>query len=305
MTSNTLDADSIRDRIHHFGKAGVRCDANEDLRISRLCEVGKDFLRRRCTELVVSAARRHLLFTYSADGTPLRTTGTVRGVLAGTQRVVRRGGKGEELLIQRGYVLTHNASGALVSAPLLREALPLSAGKGSWNVFTAATRFFPHLRQIGHESICIHHGCFDRALHSAMTRKLAQRQALYYDEVMGPASGVPQGTRRILEWSDWYVQTPCAAHDCQNSLKWGMNDCVVNIADVMKRLYIVLASCRNSYSLFYSNLHSFLRESFIFTDEGIPSTGHLVELWGSLGRLSGSLRLVCPDVSLFSLLQHH
>ena len=62
---------------------------------------------------------------------------------------------------------------------------------------------------------------------------------------------------------DLYVHTACAAHDCQNALKWGVLDAVTDTQEVFKNL-ITLASLRNSYNLLFTRLHGFLRDRLRF-----------------------------------------
>ena len=98
----------------------------------------KAMLLQQARSLVTSANRRPMLYCNGADGTPIRLTGTFMSSFDGNI-VERRGGDGQELLIQRGYIVTRDGIGELTSAAIVRDFVPLSAGKGSSNCFTAAT----------------------------------------------------------------------------------------------------------------------------------------------------------------------
>ena len=229
---------------------------------------------------MTSASHRPMLYCYSADGTPIRLTGTFVSSFAG-QSVQRRGGDGHELNIQRGYIVTRDGIGELTSAAIVRDLVPLRAGKGTWNFFSAAARFFPHLRELGAQSITITSTCFDRGLQSSMSRVMAQRQALYYQVKHGEKWLEGDGFREFL--MDWTVSTGCSAHDAQNALKWGMVGVVADTAGALKGLYIGLESLRNGYSLLFSHLRTFLTSSLAFAGEDHPGVDELFTMWTDVG----------------------
>ena len=157
--SLAMEGSSFASLLREWSVAGRPMQANDWQVCGRVAEVAKKFIHGKAKGLVESASRRPLLFTFGSDGTPLRATSTFSSVLSGTTRVVRRGGEGTELLLQRGYIVTRDAQGGLASAPLIRDAVPLTSGKATWQLFSATVDVFPHLRVIGHQSICITHGC--------------------------------------------------------------------------------------------------------------------------------------------------
>ena len=200
-------------------KAGTPIEKHDWRTTGPLVEAAKTLLLDKAKSLVASSYLRPMLYCYGCDGTPIRLTGDFVSSFGGN-RVRRRGGDAHELLIQRGYVVTKDSLGALTSAAILRDLLPLSAGKGSWNVFTAACSFFPHLRELGARSITITSTCFDRALQSSVSRLMAQRQALYYEVKHGGAAAYRgEALQDVL--TDWTVSTGCSAHDAQKCLKMG------------------------------------------------------------------------------------
>ena len=217
--------------LMQWSKAGTAIGTNDWKQTGPIVEAAKSVLLSKAKSLVASARLRPILFCYGCDGTPIRLTGTFVSSFGGAA-VRRRGGDGQELLIQRGYVITKDSLGDLTSAAIIRDLLPLSEGKGSWNCLTAATRFFPHLRELGAQSITITSTCFDRALQSSMSRMLAQRQALYYEVKYGADAYRGDALFEVL--TDWSVATGCSAHDAQNALKWGMVGCVADTAETLK-----------------------------------------------------------------------
>ena len=214
------ESHSFSDALAEWSVAGRPNKFPDYLVFARVAEVLKKHTMCKARELVVSAARRPLLYTYASDGTPLRATATFTSTMGGaaaagsnSNKVQRRGGDGTELLVQRGYIVTHDGVGKIMSAPLLRDAVPLSAGKDHWRMFLAAKDFLPHLRMLGHQNICLTHVAFDRAAYSSLSRVLGQRQAAYYKVNYGDAVGT--GAAFMEQTQDWFLATACAAHDCQ------------------------------------------------------------------------------------------
>ena len=278
--SAAMDGTKFAEELKHWSVAGRPTSDNSWVPVCRLAEVTKAFMWVKAKALVASAARRPLLMTFGSDGTPIRATKTCVAIVCG-ERVVRKGGEGTELLVQRGYIVTHDAFGRLVSAPLVRDPIPLSEGKKVVNIFRAATAFFPHIRQLCHTDIVISHGCFGRGIQSAMGRLLAQRQASFYKLKYGEKRG--QGPALLEELCDWYLTTGCAAHDSQNALKWGMTSCDLDASEALKGIYIAIESLRNSYSLLFSSLSEFLRYKVTFAGHELPTEEELLTMWIDLG----------------------
>ena len=268
--------------------AGIPND-NVDYRVfAKAAEIIKKHVVDKAKGLVASAAHRPILFTYASDGTPVRATGTFTSTLGGSAaagaigaKLKRRGGDPNELLVERGYIVSRDAIGRITSTPLLRDARPLAKGKDHWRMFIAATQFFPHLRMLGHKSICLTHCCFDRMAYSSMSRVLGQRQAAYYQVKYGEQAGV--GLAKNEEDEDWFLHTACAAHDCQNALNWGQTVCVEDAPTAVEGLYIGLSALRNSYTLLFSVLSGFIRDHLQFATHDLPDETTLSTMWGELG----------------------
>ena len=277
---SAMDAPALRQELVNLARPHMCLDNKQEAISARMCEAGKSFLLKKAKALVAAAQNRPLLYSYAADGTPIRSTAYYTAKAPGQKQVVRKGGELNEFLIQRGFIVTHDTVGDLTSAAMMTDATLLSDGKGAWNVYTAATKFFPHLRVLGHAHIAITHGCFDRALHTALAVKLAQRQKHYYALRYGlPLSGSP----KLLELMDWYVQTACSAHDCHNALKWGMVGVEKDTAAMLQSLWGMLASLRNSYSQVHSFLNAFVRQRLEFSDGECAAEESLRQMWQDLG----------------------
>ena len=279
--------------------APVTC-AEHALQFGRVAEVLKRFISTTAREFVVSSAHRPLLYTYASDGTPVRCTTTFRtSMIQGSKvaPVARKGGEGTDMVIERGFLVTHGSRGALISKPLLRDAIPLSYGHGTWKMFTAAKSFLPHLRLLGHRNICITHVCFDRAQFSSLSRVMAQRQAAFYE--VGEWAGT--GRAHLAKQEDWFLATGCAAHDCQNALKWGQHSAVPDPGAAVSGLYIGIESCRNGYNLLWVTLTSFLRESLQFARHALPAEAELWTMWTDIGLAPG----VADELATLGLICEH
>ena len=122
--------------------------------------------------MIEKAQGRPLLFSYGADSTPLPallSKVTQSFEVAGSVHH-RQAGTAVDFLAQIGFLKARTASGDTVIGCLASPPRALSAGKSSWNCFTAQGEFFPHLRRLVPKGIIVQHCAFDRALFSAMER---------------------------------------------------------------------------------------------------------------------------------------
>ena len=138
--------------------------------------------------------------------------------------------------------------------PRAGRAVALGNGKTAWRAYTAAVDFFPLLRQLHHTGVSISHYCFDRALFSALARRMRQRHALQYAVGSSPLDG----RGRLLELTDWVVCTGCASHDCHNALKWAISGFLGDSEAGLKDLFVVIESLRNAYDLLLGHFPAFL-----------------------------------------------
>ena len=98
-----------------------------------------------------------------------------------SQGVDRRGRHYEELLCERGfYKCIHSVSGPRI-AITFGDFRPLGDGKTADNHFRAQCEFMPDLRIGGFTGVIIETVLFDRALKSAVERRLKQNKKWLYD----------------------------------------------------------------------------------------------------------------------------
>lgn len=275
MAASSGGIDDVRSALLVFSRVAKSLVNHEERQVQQLVEVLKHHMRQKVFALLRGACGEAVLYTYSADATPLRCTSTTVLAAAGGQ-VVRKGRNLEELLLQRGLFKTIAPGGEPCMAFLFTDILSLSEGKKAGNVFTAQAKFFPLLRKAGHDGICVQHVCADRALFSPLERLLRQRVEAYYSAGIGPDLG--EG-RRLLALTDWVVGTGCCAHDVQNSLKWALGG-VASPQDVQD-LHIVIEALRNSFSILLERLPEFLTKHIAFCNS---ESLELVEcFWRQLG----------------------
>ena len=154
---------------------------------SKLAAALRVFLRSKADNLVQQSQGQAILYSYCSDATSFRCQTTAQSTGA-VPHVLRRGKVLHELLMQRGFVMSRSSSGEEAVALLLQDPLPLTAGKSAWNMFTAASAFYPLIRNLGHQGIVIQHVCADRAAFSALDRHMRQRQKAFYTQGLGLTS---------------------------------------------------------------------------------------------------------------------
>ena len=252
-----------------------------DREVDKLTEVLKFFTASEARQLVVSAHGRPTLCSYSNDGTPIRTT--TRAVSSGSMgKVVRVGGAGHELLVQRAFFRTRGSTGEWQTAMQVRDPLPLVHGKGADAIFSAAVEFLRTLRQMNHGGIAVQHYSFDRALHTPLVRRFRQHHAHLASAGAGTTTTGANAHHQpaLLEW---LVDTPCANHDVHNALKWGMQTWMSDCS-LMKSVFIVVESIRNGFSLLEDELSRWILGVVDWADdEDLLDPVEAAALWGAVG----------------------
>ena len=226
---------------------------------------------------VKSGSARPALLSYQSDGTPMLTQ--ERYVeRSGPFRTQRVGGAGNELLVQKAYLRTTTAGGDPVVVALLRDPRPLAAGKSAWCLYTAAAELCPLLKEMCHASVSVSHYGFDRAMYSALSRKLLQRHVLYHQTLKADD---PSGVAYLAELLDWPTATACCNHDVQNALKWSLQK-HTDGADGIKDIFVAIESLRNGFSLLHAHLRGFIHARLDF-DGAEFSVDDGFAFWSVLG----------------------
>ena len=272
-----MDVQGLKDTLVWHIRAHTVLSKRDSVTASKLTEVAKACLREKAKHLVTAAKGHALLYSYGSDGTPVLTKKTFVSHLSSGRSLVRKGGQGVEFLIEKAFLKSFSSVGEPMVCCLTRDPRPLAKGKGAWQCFQAAVDFFPMVRTMGHKGIIVNHYGFDRALYSSLQRKMQQRHKLFYQI----QSETDEAAAALGALTEWVVTTPCANHDCQNSLRWGLMSLGPN-EEVLKRLWVVIESQRNGFSLLVGHLESFITEALSFVDEEFEEEV-VVAFWHGLG----------------------
>ena len=167
----------MHELIANYARPTMSLDREEDEEVARLAVILKHSMFAKARRFVEKYSRNPVLMSFSSDGTPMLTVKRFLDMILGKRKAHRQGGKNTELLVQRGFVKTIDASGVQEVCPMLCELVPLDLGKFALHVYSAALRFGPTLRQQGHVGIAINHYVADRALFSALELRFHQRHA--------------------------------------------------------------------------------------------------------------------------------
>jgi len=118
------------------------------------------------------------------------------------------------------------------------------------------------VRGLGRDGIVVMHSCFDRLLQQPLARFLDQNSQLFYHELAKrDATGMSE-LRRLTQWD---ISTGCAAHDCQNALKWSLAPFHEGKED-LSALYIVMEALRNSYTSIVAYVPTFVDQHLVIDD---------------------------------------
>ena len=134
---------SVFDAIMRFGVAGKPLDKHEEREVGRLAEVGKQVMEEAAFDLVKSAQKKPLLFSYCGDGTPLKVKSSFQIAFAEHHKHARSGYTGAELYCQGGFLRTLDDAGEPIVRALLKDPRPMD-GKGALCAFNGLVEFFQH-----------------------------------------------------------------------------------------------------------------------------------------------------------------
>ena len=249
-----MDSQGLQAIFLEFVKPIKALQRTEDRQAEMMCEVLKEFLRCKATHLVEQAKGRAILYSYGSDGTPLLVWSTIKST-DGRSTVTRKARRGEELLIEVAFLKAVAPDGEILLAFLARDPVPLSEGKKTWHMFPPMCSFFPLVQKLGHKGIVVSHYVFDRLVQSSLQRKARQRHGLYHLQSSGSEGGVAGGLPDLL---DWVASTACGNHDGQNALKWGLRLLGLDQTATHKKLWVTIASLRNSFDLIQGFIHPFV-----------------------------------------------
>jgi hypothetical protein len=266
--------------LARFAEVALKTTRQDARRMACLCEAGKHIMDMEVNKLVAAAANSPCLMSYSSDCTPVSSRLRTKRKMTEHTTISREGQQDHELLVQHAFYRFIDHLGVAHSAVLLRDPQPLTHGKGAWALYSCGVEFAKTLRERGHRGIAVQHYTFDRAAFSALQKLFKQRHLQMAPSFGGAADGT---SSVLLNLQEWTVSTGCALHDSHNALKWALHQQFCN-PDLMKGLYIVVESIRNSYGQLLSYLGNWIVRSLQFVpDENLPPAEGRTVLWTALG----------------------
>ena len=293
VAAECMEGQDTLDLISVLGKTSTSHDDQQRHTVQKLACGLWDFFSAELRRAVVNADDRPLLHYYSCDGTPMRTHHRNRSTVKDI--VVRRDGKAtHEFLAQVVFLRYEDAPNLCVDRVAFAPPLPMTHGKSALAHFSASLEFMSSVRAMGHKGILVHQYCFDRALSSAMTRLLQQ-----HHQLEAPLYGASATESKYLARLEWVEGAGCSLHDAHNSLKWGMSFERLG-PDVMKNVWVVFASLRNSFDLILLHLPQWLVVHVAWTPrDQLPTPDKLSVLWQALQLDEEIVELLAQDLQLW------
>ena len=275
--SATVAEPEVSSLIKAYGRPSFSATPKQASQISQLAAHLYESMQIRCREFVVDRLSQPMVQFYSNDETPLKLR--MQGSWKVGQQVIKRGGNtGRPFLIQMTFYRQLGADGSAQTVCSWEPPLSLTHGKSAQAVHAATMQRHRTLRQQGHEGLVIQYYSFDRALFAPLSRLLQQEHML-----AAPRYGKSKAESELLQHHEWVVTAGCALHDAHNTLKWGLNFKGFG-PQLLKDLFIVMQSLKNSFNLVTERLTPWLVRNLIFTDRAdCPPAHELLALWTFMG----------------------
>ena len=131
----------IDDYAKRFAQSGICLAREEAPKCLKYVETVKAYLHGKARDFIKRFRHLQLLNHYGADGTPMRTMSRFDGQLESGRRFQRAGKSMHEFLIQLGLLKRIDQDGNHEMCSILKDLIPLDAGKGGWNCYTAMVDF--------------------------------------------------------------------------------------------------------------------------------------------------------------------
>lgn len=245
--------------------------------LARANEAGKEVLLSSFKAFQVKAAGLPMLTTKSCDGTPLTCVAQWHGKLPSGQRLMVAGKQAGEYLVKNQFARVLLPEGHATKV-LLQEPVPLLHGKGVDAIWTACSKDWLTLRQLGHQGLVLEHYAFDRFGIKGFERRARQWHQWLSSMVEGD-----QEHKEMLARQELVVITPCAAHDAHNAFKWAMMETMSDPL-LLRDIYIAMASIRNSWDLIQTYLLEWIASNIHFQPPlDSEEQEQLRTLWRALG----------------------
>eukprot|EP00971_Amphidinium_carterae_P240484 4774089-Amphidinium_carterae.1 len=278
--------------VLRLGQPTASLSQSESGTCRQLTEVVKQSLGECVASAVECGRGRPVLFQYASDCTPMKVAHRISAgsVSSSSRSIIRQGYSLKEFLVQTGFLKYFKSDNEIGVKVLLREPLALEHGKKAVNLFTAAVDFIPKLECLT-QGIRVMGYVFDRAQYSSLGRMLAQAQRIKDERSRS-------GDTVLEPYMTWPINIPCAAHDAQNALKWALQ-IGTGDAEMVKDIYIIVESLRNSIDTLHMHLSAFVSE-YLSPAESVLDSDALRQMWGALGQTEETLEFLVESQLRFS-----
>ena len=286
------EAGAFTDLTHTLAKPSSSHDRDQARKAKKLCVFAYDHLHAGVRSMVMEAGMRPMMFFYSCDGTPIRTT-VKESASVGPLKFKREGKQTTEYLAQVCFARYADTAARTNSKCLFSPPIPLTGDKSAAVQFQAGVDMGVSLRAMGHRGIIVQQYCFDRAIEHAMARMFKQLHIL-----QAPRYGETKAESEYLQNCEWVESCGCGLHDAHNSLKWGMHFKSLG-PDVLKRVFKVFRAVRNSYDLILKFLPGWIIQTVVWTPAArCPSPQHQEKVWSMLGVSAELARIIAFDLKM-------
>lgn len=271
-----MTPEDLRGRVLEYSDAWRVLSETEGHEADRIAEAICTYLRRRVETLVAEHQARPVLISYQCDGWGTNIGG--RSVRAHGSVTVRHHGRfREEFLLQRVVLRLRRPGVGDDMRMVMFPPRPLTEGKGSWNVWSAASEALGTLRSLGHSGIAVTVYLQDGALHESTFTKFRGKHMAWYDHDLG----ADRGDGRFLQLSDWVIGVQCTAHACSNALRWGLMSHFEK--HQVEDAHIVVQSLINSSMGLHDRLDLFVQRHMSFVDFRDDDLEEVAVFWEFLG----------------------
>lgn len=268
-SESCAEATTVSTLIRRYSRPSSSFDRHEHEKMAKLCEVVKHFMKSEAISMITRRYDEPIMMFYSADSSPASTK-ELYAASMGATTVRRKGRRANDLLVQRMFLLAPDGECKVVV-----DEPRTMCEKTAWCHTEAFRRMFPNPRNLGHRSIVVIHGVWDRAIQAACARQVAQsKKADDANEL--DIDFLPAALKANLTWT---TSGACSCHDAHNALKWSITEYCAE-PTILRGLFISIESLRNGMSLLMDHMRPWLVSVLVYEDDHmLPHS----EFWTLLG----------------------
>lgn len=237
-------------------------------RADKHAEVLQSFLDLKMRRFVSERSEQPLLEMFFSDATPY-TVQSRHAVEADGLTARREGRECKDFLMQRTFVVSVDGQ----VRTYFRDARMMS-DKHHLTSYRGFADEWHGVRRMGAKDIVISCYVFDRAVQSAMERRMRQQHGL--QELYLLETEPDTAAETILK--SWVVSLGCSCHDLHGGLKWSVMQ-YVGSKQMMKDSWVIFQSLRQSSEQIWRNLHAWVAEHILYENYDGPDLTPLYQLF--------------------------